>query len=123
MCFRLIFAFLSRPFQAARKAKNRLSSALLVAGDNTEEVPKSHKRRPTVSRHKPKTSIPEENLVEVNLRIDADVKKVEEVSVSNLKERSSPMVTKKTRAPAPPKSATADLGKTTHNSILRFIIK
>ncbi|XP_031561973.1 F-actin-uncapping protein LRRC16A-like isoform X3 [Actinia tenebrosa] len=90
---------------AARKAKNRLSSALLVAGDNTEEVPRSRKRRPTVSRQKPKNSISEENLEEKEeVHKDADVKKFEEVSVVIAKkEKGSPMVTKKGKAPTPPK--------------------
>lgn len=112
MCLHM-FAFFSNPLQAARKAKNRISSALLVAGDNTEEVPRSHKRRPTVSRQKPKSSISEENLDEkVEVRIDADLKKRNEVVnvVIAKEEKRSPMVTKKAKAPTPPKTS-VEFGK------------
>lgn len=123
MCLQIMLAFFSNTFQAARKAKSRISSALLVAGDNTEEVPRSHKRRPTVSRHKPKNSISEENLDEkVEARVDTDVKKNEEVTVVITKEeKRSPMVTKKAKAPTAPKSS-VDFGKS-KTYYLKILVK
>ncbi|KAK3746399.1 hypothetical protein QZH41_018212, partial [Actinostola sp. cb2023] len=89
---------------AARKAKNRISSALLVSGENSEEVPRSHRRRPTIS--KPRRSFSEENIV-VDIDLD-DVQKDEEDG--GLKEeKKSPMVTKKAKAPATPKITSTEL--------------
>jgi len=99
--------------QAARKAKNRLSAALLVSGENTEEVPKSHKRRPTVSVKKPKAdSISEENLA-VDKDIEDEKKEEKEDGFVFVKdEKKSPMVSKKAKAPEAPKlTVSHDLGR------------
>lgn len=85
---------------------------MLTAGENTEEVPKSHKRRPTLSVKKPKaTSISEENLA-VDIGAEDEKKEEKEDGPLVKDEKKSPMVTKKAKAPEAPKPAgSSDLGR------------
>lgn len=78
----------------------------MVSGENTEEVPKSHKRRPTISVKKPKSSSIAEESIAVEIEVE-DAQKVEEDGEVKEK-RASPMVTKKAKVPV----ASIDLGKT-----------
>ncbi|XP_048577148.1 F-actin-uncapping protein LRRC16A isoform X2 [Nematostella vectensis] len=82
---------------AARKAKNRLSSTHQMTGENTEEVPKSHRRRPTVSRSRPKPDEGISEAVEVDIVIAGEPVTVDGGVAKTREAKPSPVATKKPR--------------------------
>lgn len=76
-----------------------------MSAENTEEIPRSHKRRPTVSVKKPKSSSISEEHIAVDIEID--IAKKDKEDGASKERKPSPMVTKKAAAP----TVNLDLGK------------